>query len=399
MPSSPSFQPIKPLLQTGTSISSRWLSYVGLGIGVLLLLCSIQMYINIQDLLGKDTVRKDGFDFISITKTVTNETMGQPEKNLFSEQEISELKSKPFVTDVAPLVSNQFRAQFTGGNILPFKTDFLLESVDEKFIDTVPPEFKWQEGDMRVPLIISSDFLEIYNVFAPAQGLPQVSPETATNIPAQIDVSGNGKEATFNSNVVAFSDRMNSVLVPKSFLEWANKNFGTETIPGYTRIYIKTKDANNTDLISFLDQKKYKVNKDKIKFGRTKQTLQGIFTGLGVFGLMVVIMALMLFSFYLQLVIARSRDSLQLLLLLGYSPNWLSKNVSKQFVPVYIFIVLAALVLTQVLQWLFHRLFMYRSEISYLVHWSVIALALVLAVLSIITNYRLVRKLVYKLGQ
>ena len=99
-----SFKPIRPLLQTGTNAASRWFSYIGLGIGVLLLLCSIQMYINIQQIL-KESIRKNGYDFISITKTVTNETMGQPEKNLFSQAEIDEIKSKPFIEDVAPLVS------------------------------------------------------------------------------------------------------------------------------------------------------------------------------------------------------------------------------------------------------------------------------------------------------
>lgn len=385
-------------MQTGTNAASRWFSYIGLGIGVLLLLCSIQMYINTQRLLGKDNIRKEGFDFISITKTVTNETMGQPEKNLFQPAEVEEIRSKPFVEDVAPLVSNQFRAQLSGGDILPFRTDFLLESVENKFIDTVPPNFTWQEGQRNVPIIISSDFLEIYNVFAPAQGLPQVSSETASNIPAQISVTGNGASAVFNAHIVAFSDRINSVLVPKSFLEWANQKYGEQAATGYTRLYIKMADANNTDFLSFIDSKNYKVNKDRIKFGRTKQTLQGIFSGLGIFGLLVVIMALMLFSFYLQLVIARSRDSLQLLLMLGYSPDWLGKNVSRQFIPVYILVVLSALGITQLMQWLFHHYVMYdRPELDTVVHWSVGATAVFLAILSIITNFSMVRKLLYRL--
>jgi hypothetical protein len=394
-----SFKPIKPLLQTGTNTASRWLSYIGLGIGTLLLLCSLQMYMNIQDLLGKNTIRKNGFDFISITKTVTNETMGQPEKNLFYQSEIDEIKSKPFVDGVAPLIANQFRVQMSAGAILSFKTDLFLESLDDDFIDTVPPSFHWQEGQMHIPVIISSDFLEAYNVFAPGQGLPQVSQETATNIPVIISCSGNGVEGDFSGSVVAFSDRINSVLVPKSFLEWANRTMGDHPVSGYARLYIKTKDANNTDLISFLDQKHYKVNKDKIKFGRTKQTLEGVFYGLGFFGLLVVIMALMLFSFYLQLVIARSRDNLQLLLLLGYSPKWLSQNVSRQFIPVYIFVGLAGIILTQLMQWAFHHFVMYnRNDMSTLVHWSVFAVAVFLVVLSIFTNFRLVRKLLYRLG-
>lgn len=96
-------------MQTGTNTASRWLSYIGLGIGVLLLLCSIQMYINIQQMLKGNVVRKEGFDFISITKTITNETMGQTEKNLFHKNDIEEVKTKNFVEDVSPLLANQFR--------------------------------------------------------------------------------------------------------------------------------------------------------------------------------------------------------------------------------------------------------------------------------------------------
>ena len=392
-----SFKPIRPLLQTGTSAASRWFSYIGLGIGVLLLLFSIQMYVNIEQLLGGNTIRKNGYDFISITKTVTNETMGQPEKNLFNRKEISELSSKPFVDGVAPLVSNQFRVQLSAGAIISFKTDLFLESLENDFIDTVPPSFTWHEGQMNIPVIISSDFLEAYNVFAPGQGLPQVSQETATNIPVEITCSGNGFQATFHGNVIAFSDRINSVLVPKTFLDWANKTFGTDTSGGAARLFIKTKDANNPDLLNFLDQKHYKANKDKTKFGRTKQVIQGIFSGLGTFGLLVVVMALMLFSFYLQLVIARSKENLQLLLLLGYSPNWLSKNVSKQFIPVYISIVLIALFITQLMQWSFHHFVMYdRPELRTMIHWIVLIIAIMLIMLSIVINYRLVKRLILK---
>jgi hypothetical protein len=107
----------------------------------------------------------------------------------------------------------------------------------------------------------------------------------------------------------------------------------------------------------------------------------------------------MLFSFYLQLVIARSKDNLGLLLMLGYSPGWLSKNVSGRFIPVYVLIVLFALGLTQLMQWLFHHFAMYdRPELSSIVHWSVGAIAVFLIALSLFTNYRLVKKLLYKLS-
>jgi hypothetical protein len=386
-------------LQTGTNTSSRWFSYIGLGIGVLLLLCSIQMYVNIQQLLGGEDQRKEGYDFISISKTITNETMGQLDKNLFNENDIKDISIQPFIQGASPLVANRFRVQLSAGDIIPFSTDMFLESLDNSFIDTVPPNFTWKEGQDYIPLVFSSDFLEIYNVFAPGYGLPQLSEATASQVMVYITCFGeNGVKQTFRGSIVALSDRVNSIIVPKNFLEWANNKFGNTTNVRASRLYIKTKDANNPDFLSYLQQKNYKVNKDKTKFGRVKQVLQGIFSGLGIFGLLVVILALMLFSFYLQLMIARSKDNLQLLLLMGYSPNWLSKNVSKQFIPVYILVVLVALSLTEGMQWAFHHFAMFdRPELSSLLHWTVLGTALFLIGLSLITNYRMVRKLLYRL--
>ena len=387
------------MLQTGTNAASRWFSYAGLGIGVLLLLCSIQMFINIQQLLKEGSIRRNGFDYISITKSVTNETMGQPEKNLFNDQELAELKAQPFIDGVSPLLPNDFRVKLSAGSVLAFNTDMFLETLDNDFIDTLPPSFTWQEGQLNIPIILSSDFFEIYNVFAPGQGLPQISKETAMGIPVQITCEGNGLSETFIGKIVAFSDRVNSVLVPKNFLVWSNQKFGKGGNVRASRVFVKTKDANNTDLLKFTDSKNYKLNKDKTLLGRNKMVIQGIFSGLGIFGLLVVILALMLFSFYLQLVIARSKESLQLLLTLGYSPAWLSTRVTALFIPVYITVIVAAVLVTQLMQWAFHQFVMYgRPELSSFLHWSVLCVAFLLIALSAFTNKRLVRSLLFRLS-
>ena len=393
------FKPIKPLLHTGTSTYSRWFSYIGLGIGVLLLLCSVQMFINIQHLLKEGRTRKDGFDFVSITKNITNETMGQPEKNLFQPEDIAAIKQQSFIAGVSPLLANDFRIQLSAGNIIPFSTDMFLEALDNAFIDTLPPSFQWQEGERNIPIILSSDFFEIYNIFAPGQGLPQLSKESAMGMPVVITCFGRDQSVNFTGRIVAFSDRVNSVLVPKNFLEWANKTFSNRNRQTASRLFLKLKDVNDPQLIRYLDAQHYVINKDKTLLGRNKMVLQGIFSGLGIFGLLVVVLALMLFSFYLQLVIARSRESLELLLTLGYSPKWLGTNVSNQFVPVYLLIVLTALLFTQLIQWAFHKFVLFnRPELSTIVSWMVLLLAVLLILLAVITNARLVKKLLHQLG-
>ena len=391
-----SYKSIKPLLLTGTNPASRWLSYIGLGVGILLLLCSIQMFINIQQLLHRTSIRKNGFDFVSVTKTITNENMGRD--NRFDLAEVEEMKRVPLIEDAAPLTPNRFKVIASAGDLIPFSSDIFIEALDNAFIDTVPPGFTWREGQETVPIIFSSDFLEMYNVFAPSYGLPQLSQATASSISIVLRCEGRLAEQSFRANIVAFSDRVNSLLVPKSFLDWANKNLeGVDSVKA-SRVFIKTTDANNAEFLKFLDEKKYRINKEKTMFGRSKQLLQGILSGLGLFGLLVVVLALMLFSFYLQLVVARSKDNLELLLLLGYSPGWLSRRVAQQFVPVYVMVVLIALVITQLIQWAFHHYVMFdRPELSPLLHWSVPVVAIFLVILSIIANHTMVKRLLTRL--
>lgn len=394
-----SFKPIRPLLETGTSAWSRWFSYIGLGIGVLLLLCSIQMYINIQLMVTQGNIRKNGFDYVPVAKNLMPETVNQPGANLFKQQDIDELKKQPFIEDVAPLVANQFRIQLSAGSLLSFETEFFIESLNQDFIDTVPPSFTWQEGQQTIPIIFSSDFLEIYTVFSSGQSLPKIPRETAVGFSFLVNCFGNGQQQQFIGRIVALSDRVNSVLVPESFLSWANKTFGPPKPPEASRVFIKTRDANDPKLLSFLDGKGYGINKEQTILGRNKMLLQSVISGLGIFGLVVVILALMLFSFYLQLIIARSKDNLKLLLTLGYSPSWLSQRVSNRFLPVYILVVLIALALTQLMQWSFYHFIMHdKPQLSPLIHWAVLAAAGILIVLSLFTNYRLVRKQLYKLS-
>ncbi|MCW3093836.1 MAG: hypothetical protein JWP81_4905 [Ferruginibacter sp.] len=392
-----SFKNIAPFLSAGQNTLSRWLSYFGLGVGVVLLLCSVQMFININELLKEKNSRKEGADFISVTKTITNDNMGKD--NRFTPEDIKDLKAQPFVEDAAPLISNQFRVKASAGNIIPFSTDLFLESLDEKFLDTVPASFTWKEGQADVPIIFSSDFMEMYNVFAPSQDLPQLSDKTMSSVTIILECYTPYGVQNFRARIVALSDRINSVLVPNNFMQWANKNFGGVSQVNPSRIYIKTIDANNPQLLNYLEKKEYRVNKDKTKFGRVKQILQAIVSGLGGFGVLVILLAMLLFSFYLQLMIAKSKDNLQLLLTLGYSPKWLSKTVAKRWIPVYITIVLAALFFTALFQFGFQHFVMYgREELSPFVNWSVILIATILLALSILTNYKLIKKLLYKLA-
>lgn len=391
-----SFRHIAAFIEMRSHRTSRLFSYAGLGVGVLLLLCSVQMFLNINQLLKDKNPRRNGFDFISVTKTISNETMGRD--NRFNMADVEELKKQPFIQDAAPLNSNQFRTKASAGNIIPFSTDLFLESINTDFIDTVPPGFNWQVGQADVPIIFSADYLEMYNVFAPSQNLPQLSGESLGSLNIMIECYGPSGMVAYRGHIVALTDRINSVLVPETFISWANKQFGQSVNAPAARVYIKTTDANNPELLSFLEQKNYHVNKDKTKFGRVKQVLQAVVSGMGLFAVLVIILAMMLFSFYLQLVIARSKDNLQLLLLLGYSPGWLGKTVSRRWIPAYTIIILSALLIASLMQWSFQHFSLNgKDELSPFLHIYLLLLAGLIWGLCLFINARMIRKLLYRL--
>ena len=386
------FKNIKRLLLSEKNHTSKWIGYAGLAIGVILLLVAVQMFVNIQKMVTEEAPRRSGqFDFVSISKMITNENMGKD--NRFTSEDISELRNQPEIAGVAPLYSNQFRAKATAGDVLPFTTDLFLESLNEQFIDTLPPDFTWQPGQQNVPIIFSSDFLEIYNVFAPAQGLPQLSPKTISSVNIFLECSGALGNENFKASIVGLSDRVNSILVPETFLKWGNLHLSGDTSSLVSRVYIKTKDANDPALIHFLDNHNYHINKDKIRFGRIKSILQNTIGTIGAFGVLVIALALILFGFYLKLMIAKSSNNIRLLLTLGYSPRWLSKSIAQNWLPVYVLIIIAGIVIVFVLQFIFsHLAFAENSAVSPFINWSVLLTAVLMLAITIFFNLRMVNK-------
>ena len=66
---------------------------------------------------------------------------------------------------------------------------------------------------------------------------------------------------------------------------------------------------------------------------------------------MLLFFALLVFSMFIQLVIAGSKAEIQLLVMLGTAPKQLQRYLLKQFIPLYVMIGIISLVLLAVLQY------------------------------------------------
>ncbi len=347
------FDLLRKIIRTGVGKGRFFMASIGLGIAMVLILIALQVNTDFNQLLYSDKNQNETADFLVINKKVTNSMMGQPGKSVFSPAEIENVRKQSFVQATGLITSSQFKVVAQAPGDLHFATDMFFEAVPDSFIDVKEDDWKWNPGDRTIPIILPNDFLNLYNFgFSLSQNLPQISQETVKALPLQVVISNNQTSDTYTGHIVGFSDRISSFLVPASFMDWANQKYaGTSSAPA-SRIVIKTADPSNPALVKFLDDNGYTANQDKLKFSKTRVIVQTIVSVIGFFGLILLFFALLVFSMFIQLVIASCRKEIQLLVILGTAPRQLQRYLLKQFVPLYFIIGILSLLLVTILQYL-----------------------------------------------
>ncbi|MEC5147714.1 FtsX-like permease family protein [Chitinophaga sp. 212800010-3] len=348
----PFFELLKKIIQTGVGKNRFLMAAVGLGIAMLLILIAIQAHTNFDQLLYSQKNQNETADFLVLNKTITNAMMGQSGKSIFTPEEIANIRKQPFVQAFGLVISSQYKVVVQAPGDLHFATDMFFEAVPDSFLDVKAEDWQWQTGDRTIPIILPNDFLNLYNFgFSLSQDLPQISQETVKALPLQVNISSNILSDQYMGHIVGFSDRISSFLVPASFMAWANQRYGTGVPAGISRVIIKTPDPSNPALVKFLEDNGYTTNQDKLKFSKTRLIVQTIVSVVGFFGLILLFFALLVFSMFIQLVIASCKREIQLLVILGTAPRQLQGYLMKQFVPLYIVIGILSLLLVTVLQY------------------------------------------------
>ncbi|NSL89514.1 hypothetical protein [Chitinophaga solisilvae] len=349
----PFFELLKKIIHTGVGKTRFLMASIGLGIAMLLILVAIQVHSDFNQLLYSTKNQNETADFLVINKKITNANMGQTGKSAFSPEEIDHIRQEPFVQAFGLITSSQYKVVVQAPGDLHFATDMFFESVPDSFIDVKNDDWKWNAGDRTIPIILPSDFLNLYNFgFSLSQDLPQISQETVKALPLQVVISGNNISEQYIGHVVGFSDRISSFLVPASFMQWANEKYGTGRAAGTSRVIIKTPDPSNPSLVKFLEDNGYTTNQDKLKFSKTRMIVQTIVSVVGFFGLILLLFAMLVFSMFIQLIIASCKKEIQLLVMLGTAPVQLKRYLLKQFVPLYIIIGVLSLAILAGLQYI-----------------------------------------------
>ncbi len=347
---------LKRLLLDSRHRGRLWAALASLCTGTVLLLLSVMIWWNFQVLLsGKGENDSLGSTFLTVSKKVTSENMGKPQLTLFSNQEIALLRSAPQVQDVGVLTSNRFPVFATMNDSLGFSTEMFLESVPDRFIDKKPEDWYWQPGS-EVPVILSSDFLNLYNYgFALSQGLPQLSESSVQAVSFNFKVSNGTMQQTYRAHVVGFSDRITSVLVPDSFIVFNNRVFASGVVTQPSRLIVKTKDPSDKEFSDYLQRNNYVTNNEQLRWSKLRSVVEVVSTATGILAVLLLAIGALVFILFIELTIARAQQSITLLLEIGYGPGFLSGFMIKRFFPLLLATTIASMIIAILAQWVFSQ--------------------------------------------
>jgi hypothetical protein len=359
-------------------------AFLGTLAGFVLLLSGIQFYRDIRGILvsNRDLLAPE---YIVLNKKVNiGQTLGLSAG--FTTEEIEDLRRQPFAEKVDPFLANEFPIRgFTDSDRVPdFYTELFFEAIPDEYIDIEAEDWNWDPEERTIPIIIPQDFLNLYNFgFAQSQGLPQVPKGVVSLLKFRIRLTGrNGKYDEYPGRIVGFSNRINSILVPYDFLQWANDHYGFFKKREPSRLILVSRDPTDPAIVRYIEDRGYDTIREKLKSSRLNIILKLIISFLVVVAGLIIALAFLVFLLSLQLMISRSARKIRRLHKLGYH----YREISRPYILLLFILMVSVTGLSLLLTGIFARRFTgyagdWNLELSGSLYGTVYLTAMILVIL------------------
>jgi hypothetical protein len=364
---------------------------VGVFIGLLLLLFALQVFFDVQ-ILAKGA--RDS------NILILNKKVRTTSEKSFSVAEIEEMRTKPFFKKVEPFESNRYEV-WADMKQLGFSTILFFQSISNTFIDTDTTDFQWKEGDEMVPVIMSNDYLTLYNFgFGAGQGLPKISADFISTLDFGITISGNGKKQKLKMYICGFTKNINSILVPPSFMQYANKEFGFQEKKAPNQVAISTDNPYNKNLETFLVEQDLEVSRGGLIGGELKSALYLLVILVLMIGAIIIGLSLLVFVLNFQLLIAQSSADIKLLLELGHKHQRITKALFSRMILIFAVVVLSVFAALLPLKYSITQGLILQGydNLSTFINPAVMLTGLIFSLLFIWVNFMVINKSVKKLA-
>lgn len=288
-------------------------------LGMLIVLLSLQFY---QDIIpafsGEDGVMKN--TYVIISKHIAAISGIKGEAQSFTDADIRELEEQAFTRRVGAFTASQYQVYGSlsmGGSGMG--TDMFFESVPDAFVDV-----KWPANlpTDEVPIILPRSYLALYNFgFAQTKNLPKLSEGVVSMIAMDVRLRGEGgAERQLKGRVVGFSTRLNTVLVPESFMRQSNSELAPHAQAKPTRLIVEVVNPADDAIASFIQEKGYELEDNSLDAGRATYFLKIVAAIVMAVGLLISALSFYILMLSIYLLVQKNADKLQNLRLIGYSP-------------------------------------------------------------------------------
>jgi len=340
-------------LQRKTLIPAQIVGYAAtLLVGVTIVMLSVQLYADIRPVL---TQQSDVFRNHAVTLNKTVSTLNSLDKQgiYFSADELADIAAQPFVKNVAPFRSSSFSA-YAAISLGPqtLRTDLFFESIPDEYIDVRSDQWHWdppQEQPLPeasspslphhspitpsslpqenpIPIIIPEDYLNLYNFgFAESQALPVISQGAIESVVFSLRLSGRGRTQTFVGHIVGFSGKINTILVPDSFLRWANETFGDKPSGSPSRLLVEFSDASDARIPAYIESHGYTVKQDELENSKMIFFFHLAILFVIVVALIIIVLSVAFIIMSLNVIVQRNRDLFCNLYNIGYAPRQIAR--------------------------------------------------------------------------
>ena len=291
--------------------------------GMFIVLLGLQFYNDVKPLFSQE----DGFlkpEYLIVSKRISGvSVLGAGESCSFSERDIQDITSQPFCKSVGAFTASQYRVVCSLGmkGVAQMGTDMFFESVPDRFVDTDLSQWKFNPEEGIIPIVLPRTYLAIYNFgFAQSQSLPKISEGIVGMIDMVVILRGNGQEERLKGKVIGFSSRLNTILVPESFIQWSNAKFAPEADLAPNRLIVEVNNPTDDAIVKYINEHNLELENDKLDAGKATYFLRVVTVLVMCIGMLISVLSFYILMLSIYLLVQKNTEKLRNLLLIGYSP-------------------------------------------------------------------------------
>ena len=291
--------------------------------GMVIVLLGIQFYNDVMPVFTQE----DSFmkaNYVVVSKQIGMGATISGADTDFSEKEIAEVASQPFVQKVCGFSSTCYKVDarmgVSGQPVL--SSELFFESVPDDFVEMDKSQWVWKEGQKEVPVIVPRTYIDMYNFgYAQSHNAPKISQSVMGMIDFSIIIKGDGHEDTYKGRVVGFSSSLSCILVPQSFMDWSNGYYAPKDNVSHTRLLMQLTNAADKNVESNLEEHGMEIEQDQMEQEKMAYFLRIVIGLVMIVGLVISALSFYILMLSIYLLVQKNAKKLENLLLIGYSPS------------------------------------------------------------------------------